>query len=428
MALRMTRRRTLGVLAGAVSVALVAAGCGGGDSGSSNSAASQGADSRGPITYVQGKDNSNILAPMAEKWNKAHPDQKVTVKEQSDQADQQHDDLVQNFQAKNPGYDVVSVDVVWTAEFAAKGWLTPLKDKFAIDTSGFLEPTIKAATYNNTLYAAPTSSDGAMLYYRSDLVPNPPKTIDEMWNMCSIAKKNGMSCFAGQFAKYEGLTCNATEWMNAYGAKVVDDAGKPTVDSPEAAKGLQVLAENYKNGNIPKQAITFQEEQSRQAFQDGKLLFLRNWPYVYNLAATDASSKVKGKFKVAPLPGVDGPGTSTLGGHQAAISAFSDNKATALDFVKFLTSEEQQKDNMIKGSLAPVTASIYDDQALVSKYPYLPVLKESITNAVPRPVTPFYPAVTKAIQDNAFAAIQGQKTPDQAVKDMQAAMQAASGG
>jgi multiple sugar transport system substrate-binding protein len=83
---------------------------------------------------------------------------------------------------------------------------------------------------------------------------------------------------------------------------------------------------------------------------------------------------------------------------------------------------------MIKGSLAPVTASIYDDQALVSKYPYLPVLKESITNAVPRPVTPFYPAVTKAIQDNAFAAIQGQKTPDQAVKDMQAAMQAASGG
>jgi multiple sugar transport system substrate-binding protein len=425
MALRMHKRRTLTVMGGAVAVALVASACGGGDSGGS---ASSGTASRGPITYVQGKDNSGLLGPMAEKWNAAHPTEKVTVKEQSDQADQQHTDLVQNFQAKRTAYDVVSVDVVWTAEFAAKGWLVPLKDKFALPTDGLLAPTVKAATYNNTLYAAPTSSDGAMLYYRSDLVKTPPKTIDEMWSMCSIAKKNGMDCFAGQFAKYEGGTCNATEWMNAYGAKVVDAAGKPTVDSPEAAKGLQELADHYKNGDIPKQAITYQEEQSRQAFESGKLLFLRNWPYVYNLASTDASSKVKGKFAVAPLPGVSGPGTSTLGGHMAAISAFSTHKATALDFLKFLTSEEQQKINMEKGSLAPVLESIYADQALVAKYPYLPVLKTSIENAVSRPVTPFYPAVTTAIQDNFFAAIQGQKTPQAAVKDMQAAMQAASGG
>jgi multiple sugar transport system substrate-binding protein len=420
-------RRTA-ALSGAVVVALTVAACGSGSSDSSSSDAQAGADARGPITYVQGKDNSGLLGPMAEKWNAAHPNEKVTIKEQSDQADQQHDDLVQHFQAKDPSYDVVSVDVVWTAEFAAKGWLTPLKDKFALPTDGFLEPTVKAATYNNTLFAAPTSSDGAMLYYRTDLVKTPPKTIDEMWSMCDIAKKNNMDCFAGQFAKYEGLTCNATEWMNAYGAQVVDSAGKPTVDSPEAAAGLKALADNYANGNIPKQAITFQEEQSRQAFEDGKLLFLRNWPYVYNLASTDDSSKVKGKFAVATLPGVSGPGTSTLGGHMAAISAYSKYKATALDFLKFLTSPEQQKTNMEKGSLAPVIESIYTDDALVKQYPYLPVLKDAISNAVSRPVTPFYPAVTQAIQDNSFAAIQGQKTPEQAVKDMQAAMEAASSG
>jgi multiple sugar transport system substrate-binding protein len=424
----MHKRRTLTVMAGAVAVALAAAACGGGDGSSSNKSASGGTDTRGPITYVQGKDNSNLLAPQAERWNAAHPNEKVTIKEQSDQADQQHDDLVQHFQAKDPSYDVVSVDVVWTAELAAQGWLTPLKDKLALPTTGFLEPTVKAATYNNTLFAAPTSSDGAMLYYRSDLVKTPPKTIDEMWGMCSIAKQNGMDCFAGQFAKYEGGTCNATEWMNAYGAKVVDAAGKPTVDSPEAAKGLAELAAHYKNGDIPKQAITYQEEQSRAAFQDGKLLFLRNWPYVYNLASTDKSSKVIGKFAVAPLPGVSGPGTSTLGGHMAAISAYSKNKATALDFLKFLTSPEEQKTNMEKGSLAPVIESIYTDEALVKKYPYLPVLKESIANAVSRPVTPFYPAVTKAIQDNFYPAMQGQKSPEAAVKDMQAAMLAASGG
>jgi multiple sugar transport system substrate-binding protein len=422
----MHKRRTLTVMTGTVAVALIASACGGG--GGTSGGSSSGAAGHGPITFVVGKDNSNLVAPQAERWNAKHPTEKVTVKEQSDQADQQHDDLVQHFQAKDPSYDLVSVDVVWTAEFAAKGWLQPLTGQFALPTTGFLAPTVKAATYNKTLFAGPTSSDGAMLYYRSDLVKTPPKTIDEMWGMCSIAKQNGMDCFAGQFAKYEGGTCNATEWMNAYGAKVVDDSGKPTVDSPEAAKGLKELADHYKNGDIPKQAITYQEEQSRAAFQDGKLLFLRNWPYVYNLASTDKSSKVIGKFAVAPLPGVTGPGTSTLGGHMAGISAYSKNKGTALDYLKFLESPEEQKTNMEKGSLAPVLESIYTDQALVAKYPYLPVLKESIANAVSRPVTPFYPAVTKAIQDNFFPAIQGQKTPEAAVKDMQAAMSAASGG
>src|SRR5688572_29194510 len=184
MALRMQKRRTLSVVAGLASVALVAA-CGGGDDGGDDAAAS-GTEGRGPITYVQGKDNSGLLGPMAEKWNAAHPNEKVTVKEQSDQADQQHDDLVQHFQAKDPSYDVVSVEVVWVAEFAAKGWLTPLKDKFKLDTTRFLEPPVKASTYNKTLYAAPTSSDGSMLYYRSDLVQSPPKTFDEMWGMCDI--------------------------------------------------------------------------------------------------------------------------------------------------------------------------------------------------------------------------------------------------
>lgn len=422
-----SKRRVLTTLAGIAAVSLTAAACGGGSSSDSSSSGS--ADSaRGPITYVQGKDNSNLLGPMAAAWNAAHPNEKVTVKEQSDKADQQHDDLVQNFQAKSPAYDVVSVDVVWTAEFAAKGWLTPLKGAMAIDTAGFLKPTIDAATYNNTLYAAPTSSDGGMLYYRKDLVPTPPKTLDEMWADCSIAKKNGMDCYAGQFAKYEGLTVNATEAMNTFGGKVVDDKGQPTVDSPESVKGLQMLADHFKNGDIPKQALTYQEEQGRQSFEDGKLLFLRNWPYVYNLAKTDASSKVKDKFAVAPLPGVDGPGASSLGGHQAAISAYSKHKGTAVDFLKFLTSKEQQTTNMEKGSLAPVTEEIYKDTTLVGKYPYLPTLLTAIENAVPRPVTPFYQAVTQAIQTNAYAAISGAKPADQAVKDMQAAMKAAASG
>jgi trehalose/maltose transport system substrate-binding protein len=432
MAPQIKRRRTQVLLATAVAVALGAAACGGSDSsstaggGGGNSKAD--ASSKGPITFVTGKDNSNVWAPTIAKWNAAHPSEKVTLKEQSDNADQQHDDIVQHMQAKDASYDIVTTDVVWTAEFAAKGWLTPLEGAFALDTSKLLKPPVEAATYNGKLYAAPFASDGGLLYYRKDLVPTPPKTLDEMWKMCSVAKKNGIGCYAGQMAKYEGLTVNAAEAMNTTGGKIVDEQGKATVKSAEATKGLQMLADHYKNGDIPKEAITYQEEQGRQAFEDGKLLFLRNWPYVYNLAKTDGASKVKDKFAVAPLPGVDGPGASSLGGHSEGISVFSKHKGTAFEFLKFIEEDAQQKFFMEKGSLAPVVGAIYEDKALVAKYPYLPTLLTSIQNAVPRPVTPFYPAVTKAIQDNSYAAIKGEKPVDQAISDMQNAIQSASQG
>ncbi|GAA4049310.1 ABC transporter substrate-binding protein [Arthrobacter methylotrophus] len=414
-------------VAGVLALSLSACGGGGGGStASSGGDAAANLDGRGPITYVQGKDNSNVVRPLVDKWNAAHPDQKVTFKEQSDQADQQHDDLVQNFQAKNANYDVVDVDVIWTAEFAAKGWLQPLTDKMSIDTSKMLPATVKTATYNNTLFAAPQTSDGGILFYRKDLVPTPPKTWDEMMNMCSIAKQNNIDCYAGQFAKYEGLTVNAAEAINSAGGTIVGDDGKSTVTSAAAKAGLNNLVTAYKNGNIPTQGVTYQEEQGRQSFEDGKLLFLRNWPYVYNLAKTDGSSKVKDTFGMAPLPGKDGPGASSLGGHNLAVSVYSQHKATAKDFLTFMTSEETEKFYATQGSLAPVLGSLYDDPTLVQQLPYLPVLKTSIQNAVPRPVTPFYPAVTKAIQDNAYAAIKGDKSVDQAMTDMDTAINSAS--
>jgi multiple sugar transport system substrate-binding protein len=422
------RRNGLMATLAAVAAVVLLAGCGGGGGSSSGSGSDKGLTGRGPITYVAGKDNNNVVRPTIQKWNAAHPNEKVTFKEQTDQADQQHDDLVQHFQSKDENYDVVSVDVIWTAEFAAKGWLQPLKDQLAIDTSKMLPATVKTGTYNNTLFAVPYASDGGLLYYRKDLVPDPPKTFDEMMSMCSIAKKNNMDCYAGQFAKYEGLTVNAAEAINTFGGKIVGDDGKtPEVNSSQAASGLSKLADAYKSGNIPRQAITYQEEQGRQSFEAGKLLFLRNWPYVFSLATTDKSSKVKDTFGIAPLPGMNGPGASSLGGHDAAISVYSKNKATAADFIKFFTSEETGRYFAIQGSLAPVLSALYDDPALIKKLPYLPTLKTSIENAVPRPVTPFYPAVTKAVQDNAYAAIKGDKPVQQSLTDMQAAIQAAGG-
>src|SRR5664280_902048 len=225
-----------------LSTALLVAACGSSGSSSSSSSAASG---RGPITFVTGKDNSGIMPYIAAKWNAAHPNEKVTIKQQSDQADQQLSDLEQHFQAKDPGYDVVTTDVVWSAEFAAKGWIIPLTGKNAVDTSTLLPATVKAATYNGVLYGAPYASDGGLLYYRKDLVPTAPTTWVQLIADCAGKTTPGTitgakpGCYAGHFAKYEGLTVNAAEAINAAGGNIVGPDGKTaTVNSPQAAAGL----------------------------------------------------------------------------------------------------------------------------------------------------------------------------------------------
>ena len=411
--------------------AILVAGC---SSGSKSGGSSSGSAARGPINFVTGKDNSGTLPFIADAWNKDHPNEKVTVKQQSDQADQQLSDLEQHFQAKDSGYDVVTTDVVWSAEFAAKGWVVPLTGQYALDTSKLLPATVKAATYNGTLFAAPYASDGGLLYYRKDLVPTPPTTWDQIISDCAGKTTSGTitgpkpACYAGQFAKYEGLTVNAAEAINAAGGQIVKDDGKtPNVNTAEAAKGLDFLVNGFKQGYIPKEALGFQETQSLNAFEAGQLVFMRNWPYADAILA-GKGSKVIGKFGVAPLPGPNGHGASSLGGHSLAISQYSKNKATAFDFLKFVESDTVQRNNLTQGTLAPVVTALYSDPALVAKFPYLPTLLASIQTAVPRPVTPFYPAVTEAVETNVYAALQGQTSTQSALSSLQAAIQSATAG
>ncbi len=398
-----------------------------GDSGSGQAGPAS-FEGRGPITYVAGKDTTGTIQPMLDRWNKLHPKEKVTFIQLPTDADAQRQQMIQNAETKSDAYTVLSLDVVWTSEFAAHQWIDKLPEqRFPLDK--MLKPVVETAKYRSGLYAVPASSDGGMLYYRTDLlkkagIGQPPSTWAELKADCAKVKKlpeaRGMACYAGQLQKYEGLTVNFSEAVNSAGGTVTDASGKPDVDTPEAKKGLDFLVGSVKDGTIPKEGVTYLEEDGRQAFQSGKLLFLRNWPYVYSLAA---KSGIKGEYAVAPLPGLDGPGSSSLGGHNMALSSYAKNKATALDFIKFMTSEKTTATFLRDASLAPPYASLYDDKALIAQYPYLPVLKESVLRAVPRPRVVQYGDVTAAIQREAYAALTGSKSSAQALKDLQTELQ-----
>ncbi|MEL4358732.1 MULTISPECIES: ABC transporter substrate-binding protein [unclassified Luteococcus] len=411
-----------------IAAVLATAACGGGDSKSGESAAALNWDQKGPITFVQGKDNNNLVQPLLDQWNKEHPNEKVTFVQLSASADEQRQKMVDNANTKGASnYDVLYLDIVWTAEFAAKQWVHELpKDMFPTD--GMLKPAVDGATYFNKLYAYPTSSDGAMLYYRKDLldkagIKEAPKTWADMKAACTKVKAlpegKGLDCYGGQFQKYEGMTCNVTEIVNSSGGEFLDKDGKPQVNSEASLKGVQWLQDSFKDGTIPKAATTWMEEPSREAFQQGKLVFLRQWPYIYSLMQkSDGSSKVNDKFGIAPLPGLDGPGVSTLGGHNLAISKTAKNLGTARDFIKWYGEEAQQKTAAQKATLAPTRESLYTDAELVKQLPYLPVLKESIATAKPRPQVVQYNDATKAIQDATANVIAG-KAPKESFEGLQ---------
>lgn len=405
-------------------IVLTACGSGGGSGAASTSIDS--IKGRGPITFATGKDNSNIVQEIIDKWNGKHPDQKVRMISLPESADAQRQQMIQNAQTKSDAYTVLNLDTVWTSEFAANQWITQLPKK-ALPLDEYLDATVESVKYRDKLYAAPYTADGALLYYRKDLLnkvgAQPPQTWADMKRVCdkvlALPGTKDMSCYAGQFEKYEGLTVSFAEAVNSAGGSIIGENGKPTVNSPEAKRGLQFLVKGFKSGMIPREAITYKEETSRRAFETGKLVFLRNWPYVYSLANDPASSKVAGKFGVAPIPGLKGKGVSSLGGHNLAISAFGKNKQTALDFIKFFTAAEQQRKNLVEASLAPTLKGLYDDPKLQKQYPYLPVLKKSIANAEPRPQAVRYGEVTNAIQAETYAALTGAKSTDRALADMQ---------
>lgn len=425
------RRRSFLSAAGVGAVGLSAAACGSSSKSSTSGSAVSSSKGpalagKGPFTYVAGKDNSGFLPKQVAAWNSAHPTEKCTFVQLSSSADSQRQSMVQNALAHSTTYGVLSVDVVWTAEFAANGYILQL-DPSAFALTNRLPATVTTAQYFGKLYAVPNTSDGGLLYYRKDLleaagVSAAPSTYAEIVTAYDKAKAKtpGLQGYAGQFQKYEGLTCNVSEVINSYGGTVLNASDKPDVDTAAAAKGLTFLTDGFTQGYIPKAALTYMEEDSRNAFQAGNLLFLRNWSYVYALASkTDGSSKVAGKFAASPLPGGVGPGVSTLGGHNLAVSAYCKNKQSAIDFAGFITSMDQQKANLVQTTGAPTIAELYTDPALVKQFPFLPILKSAIEKAKKRPEAVNYNDVTTAIQNATYAALQGSLSPTAALKQLQ---------
>ncbi|MDN3292917.1 ABC transporter substrate-binding protein [Streptomyces ficellus] len=393
-------------------------------SGYAASAAPAGGDrdgGRGPMTLATAGDLTGYLGPVLEGWNRERPAEKVTLVELPDSADETRAQMITDLRRPGEGrFDVLNIDVAWTSEFAAAGWIAPLdRDRFPLKS--FLPPVVDTATYDDKLYAVPYVTNAGMLFYRKDILDRqgerPPRTWAELRRQArTIAPRYGIGGYAGQFLPYEGLTVNAAEAVYSAGGSILgDDGERVTVESAAARAGIGFLARGVRDGWIPREALSYTEEESRRAFQEGRLLFLRNWPYAY-AGASGRDSKVAGRFGAVPLPGPEGPGTSVLGGSNLAVSSHARHPESARDLIAYLTSDRVQRRVLSEGALPPVRAALYQDPALVRQFPYLPALRASVLAAAPRPKSPHYEQVSLAVQAVAHDAMAQRQTPEAAVR------------
>ncbi|MFO1147866.1 MAG: ABC transporter substrate-binding protein [Alsobacter sp.] len=322
--------------------------------------------------------------------------------------------------------DVFQIDVIWPGILGSH--FIDLKPY----TKGAEKEHFPAIVENNTvggkLVAMPWFTDAGVLYYRKDLLEKygvkPPATWDELSAAARTVqegeRKAGNDKFWGfvfQGRAYEGLTCNALEWIDSYGGgAIVDGAGAITVNNPKAAQALAAAA-SWINAVAPQGVLNYGEEDARGVFQSGNAAFMRNWPYAWALG-NGADSPIKGKIGVVALPkgGAEGKNTGTLGGWQLAVSKYSKNAQVAADLVAFLTSRDEQKRRAVNGSYNPTIPALYEDKEVLAAVPFFGDLYSTFTNAVARPskVTGAnYNKVSNAFWNATHAVLSGQaKAPE----------------
>lgn len=404
------------------SAALFAAACGGGGGGGNANGVkgvgasaktidpSQAQNAKGTVTWCIGKDTTGAFSQVVALFNRANPGLTAKLVELPTSADQQRTQLVQREQAKSPECDVLGMDVIWTAEFAAQNWLYDVTPAIQARNGAFIQSTLDTAKINGKYWAVPFNTNAGFLYYGSK-VKAPPKTWQQAYQM---AKADGGIGYQG--SRYEGLTVNFLEVLYSAGGSVLSPDGKrATIDSPQARQVLSFMRQGIQSGAAPKAVLTYMEEESRNAFQSGKVALLRNWPYMYSLA-----KKAKVKFGVEPLPSWQGGGAaSVLGGYNLGISTYSKNPGGALAFVNFATGPAAQKTFFVKSSLPAVLTETYRDPGVKAKVPFATELLKAVQQGKPRPVSPVYPQISEAIYKNVYSALQGRMSAAAALKKAQ---------
>jgi multiple sugar transport system substrate-binding protein len=313
-------------------------------------------------------------------------------------ADQQREQLVRRLAAGDRDIDIIGMDVIWTAEFAAAGWVLPWRGKAAEQVqSGRLASAVDSATYAEQLWAAPFTSNTQLLWYRSDRVQGPPASWDEM--ITRAEQLGAAGTIQAQGARYEGLTVFFVSLLASAGGSVLEPDGQTVALQEGPLHQALGVMQRLANSPAADPALSVaREDDARLAFEAGESGFMINYTFVWPSARANAPA-VAAHMDWARWPAVvqGMPGRVTLGGINLGIGAHSRHPGLAFEAATCLAAEPNQRLAATRGGLPPTLVALYDDAAVRQTFPFAETLRASLRDAVQRPQTPLYADVSLAI-------------------------------
>ena len=369
----------------------------------------------------------------------AYPDIEVEWLKISDVPNESRNFYVTNLTAKNPTPDVIAVDVIWPGDFAKRGWIAPLNDYFdAKEINQYIPDFAKAAMLDGKLYGIPLYVDGTHLFYRKDLLEKygfePPKTWEELIMQAKTIiegeKNPALVGFISMWAKIEGLFMNWLSFFYGAGGQFFDADGNLAINSPAGLKALQTMVDMLYTDKVTNESIlTYRPDDARVLFQQERAVFLMVQDFVWSaLTADDSPVKDKIDFTRNPyFEGVPEGHSTTLGGFLLTINANSKHKSEAAELIRYFTSYDSQLQAALIGAKAPTISAVYDDPVLKEKLPVLAKLGKNFDVGLVRPSAQTgekYPQVSEIMQLEITAALQQQKTPEQALADAESQIKA----
>ncbi|MEV0583098.1 ABC transporter substrate-binding protein [Nonomuraea sp. NPDC050310] len=313
-------------------------------------------------------------------------------------ADGQREQLVRRLAAGDDGLDVLGADVTWTAELAEAGWIREWTGENAAKArAGTLQMPLDTAIWDGKLYAAPYTTNVQLLWYRSDLVPEPPKTWQGIMDEAARLAKEGKPHYGEVTgAQYEGLVVWFNSMVASEGGSILDQSGTKVELGPPALAALRLMRQYATSKAADPSLSNTHEDEARLAVEAGRAAFEVNWPFVYASMAENKPDMLP-NFRWAPYPGANGPGRSPLGGANFAISSYSKHPELAFEAALCLRDAESQKIAATKDGLPPTLEAVYQDPAMREPYPMKDAILQALKTAAPRPKTPTYQNVSTVI-------------------------------
>jgi trehalose/maltose transport system substrate-binding protein len=335
------------------------------------------------------------------------------------------------WEAQSSEIDIFQTDVVWA------GIIEP----HVVDLNEYLPPMyfeqffpamVEGQQINGKQVAIPWFTDAAGLYYRTDLLEkyrlDVPATWDELTEAARIIQEGeraaGNTDFYGyvwQGNAYEGLTCDAHEWLTSEtGDTFITPEGEVNVNNDGFIRALE-RAYGWIGTVSPVNVVTFDEEASREVWQAGKAAFMRNWPYAYGLGNAEGTA-IQGLFDFAPLPAGESTRAACLGGWQLAVSRYSNNVEVAVSVAAFLASYDEQKARALSPHGAnPTIPALYDDPDLLEANPLFERMGAILATAYPRPsgfTAALYDRASEAFYRTIHLVLTGELDPDSAANEL----------